>query len=299
MTVPLIAQPPVVSIAVLLDPARFHATPHALRDLHAAQPADDAAIVAALERLLAKHPSAIAVAGDDRFLARIATCHWRHLRHLPLVLAPLVAGAEAGMVAAGLRVPDEVEVAADRLLAADRRGKLTRVSHPSLRVTCSAMPAAQLAFGVGALAITALVEAARRSVLPGKVGKGAALAELVVASGSSQSADQRPRILHGGRPLEDDALLVAATPRGLFGLDLGDDPAPRLRTARSASELASAIARSRAPLAALRGRDQVRPLTRLVADGLDSWVQDGVIITPGAPSALQIQPGPPIPMMMA
>lgn len=291
-----------MSIAVLLDPARFSTTPHALRDLPAASPDDDAAIVAALERLLAKHPSAIAVAGDDRFLARVATCHWRHLRHLPLVLAPLIAGGEAGMVGAGLRVPDEVEVAADRLLAADRRGKLTRVSHPSLRVTCSAMPAAELAFGVGALAITALVEAARRSVLPGKVGKGAALAELVVAAGAnaaSQAAGQRPRMLHGGQPLEDDALLIAATPRGLFGLDLGDDPAPRLRTARSASELASAIARSRAPLAALRGREQVRPLTRLVADGLDSWVQDGVIITPGAPSALQLQPGPPIPMMTA
>ncbi len=284
-----------MSIAVLLDPARYPRAPHALRDLHAEAPADDAAMISALRRLLARSPSAVAVAGDDRFLARALTAHWHHLRELPLRVSPLLASGDATCVARGLGVDDDLDDAAEKLLRAMRRDKLRDVSHPSLRVTASALPASELAFGWGARAIFSLWENARRSALPGKAGKGAALAELLVRAQEAPAG----AILHDGAELNDAALLVAATPQSWFGLDLGADAAPRLRAAATISDLTAQLARSRAPIGLLRGRAGSAPLGRVVADGLDGWVIDGELVTPSQPGALMVQPGPMIPMITA
>jgi hypothetical protein len=284
-----------LSIAVLIDPARFGATPHALRDLHAESPADDAAMVGALERLLARKPAAVAVAGDDRFLARALTAHWHHLRDVPMSVSPLIASGDAACVGESLGVEDEVGDAAQALLKAWRRDKLKRVAMPSLRVSCSALPRSEIAFGWGARALFTLWEGSRRSALPGKAGKGAALAELLLRSQDAHAGT----ILHDGVQVDDDALLVATTQKSWFGLDLGATPGARVRGAATARELAAALARSRAPLGMLRGRADVKALGHLVAEGLDGWVMDGELITPGAPCAVQVRPGPPIPMITA
>lgn len=255
---------------------------------------DEASLHAALGVALDAGVEVAVVQGGDRFLARVITAHRQRwsghatsLRWLPLNLSGegLVCA-----VAEALDVPEAPARVSRQLRRAASRGRLGQTTVQTLRVTSSLEPTWQLAFNVGAGQLYDLFEARARSPLTA-LGRSAttlaALAAEVVAARPQPDArvavDATPRPGLGW-------MLMSALPRGWFGLTLSREGGPHLLDGPSLTTLAPALARSRAPLRALRDAGAT-PFERVHLDRLDGYVLDGELRQPARPHILQIARG--------
>lgn len=248
---------------------------------------DDAELLVRLSDALDRGAEVVAVQGGDRFLGRVITTHQRKLAGYttPLRLYPLPVGP--GRVAERLGQGKPFKKRARRLLRRGGRRGLKQVMTPTLEITSSAHPHTTLGFDLAVGLLFDLHEVARRGGLAGAQRLGALLGELATGVGDGPAA--RATIDGEPRPVAS-WLLASAHPRSWFELSMGGEPGARVRVGDSARALARALARSQAPVAALRGR--ARRLGRVHLDHLDGYVLDGELITPADPFVLQVSPGP-------
>ena len=255
----------------------------------------------ALSSLSAQPVSPLVVLqGPDAWVSRALTCRARQglADALPMAVMPWHETALEGTVAAALLGPKAPDKAAAALTRGARQGTLTPRTLHTLRVVYGAQPGWRLAFHLGMGQVFALVQERQRGLGRALGGLIASLAQGAPGSpGASRALD---RMTLDGRPEPARGYaLLSALPKTWFGLAMSERGGARARLGDALVELTADLARSRAPLAALRGLDHTRALSALHVDALQGYVLDGELIAPELDSIMRVTQGPLVQLMTA
>ncbi len=263
---------------------------------------DPAEITAHLTGLLEEGIGVVALQGKDRFCAQVLTAHQRILRGhtTPLEVFPLpINGATLPAAIGG---ETRLKRAAARLVKKGKRGDLTREMVPMLKVSSSLHPHAWWAFRFGAGYVYDLQEAAARGQIAQTMQVGQLVAKLVEElreESDAANADTEGRVgrfMLDGQPKEGTSYVLASSlPTAFFDVAMSKQGGARVRYGAQAREFAASVAKSRAPLAGLRGEGA--SFEALTFDLLERFVLDGELIAPAKPFALRVEPGTSVAML--
>lgn len=235
----------------------------------------------------------IVLQGDDAFVASAGAALERS-GHTSLSLVPTPWPASSPLrQALGIE-----EQSMTRWLKALERawakGKLESHKIETLRVTSSAEPDAKLAFNLAAGQLFTLAQERQRS----KLAAVSALAASIAASSASSAKPPIPRFVCDGQPQADQAYVIVSTlPKSWLNLAMTRRGGARYRQGQSLTLLLQDAARARLPLAALQGLDEAKPFEQLVFEGLEGYLLDGRLNSPGQAFILGVSLGPKLTLL--
>lgn len=290
-------------VGLLVEPGQFSgAEVDAWTTDAAVRPETERVDRAALDELAERKVDVVALVGGDAFIGEVLSVYQRHFRRraTPLRFYVMRAGSPTS-VADALGAPTPSKASIKRLEAEAREGKLERHVLPTLRVTSSVRPAADLGFSFGAGLWFELFEAYERAAGGGLGGLASVLRRLGSKSSlqdaSAPSPDARVSIDRSQR-LQAPAYLLASTLKtSWLGLKMSDDRPQSLRMGESGRELIGQVARNRAVPRMFRSEADAQPFETLHIDWSQGYVLDGELYEPARPYVVQLAEGPPAPFV--
>ncbi|QDG49748.1 hypothetical protein FIV42_03050 [Persicimonas caeni] len=260
--------------------------------------APDETKVASLGRLLDQEVDVVAVVGDDRLVADVLSTHRRHFRTHPTPLRLFVMRAgQFTRVADALDAPALEPKTFRRLKSALLAGNLNRRLLPTLKVTSSAQPSAQLGFSFGAGLFYRLFEAYHRAgastvgAVSSTLGR---IAREMLLESTSALEPVKARVAVDGRPRADSIgfLLASSLKHSWLGLHLLEERDISFRMGNSSAELIREVAKARALPRFLRSDSGAEAFERIHIDWTGGYVLDGELYEPSMPYVVQVKEGP-------
>lgn len=266
----------------------------------------------ALAQFLDAGISHVLLVGSDALIAEVLTLHRRHFsaHDTPLQLSVMRAGA-VHTVGDLLGSETPTRRALARFKSAVLKDKLQRRQLATLKITSSALPAAQYGFNMGAGFFYPLFEAFQRSAV--KPGGGRMLSQATALSATAASlfgnalrrgiGQGQPhleptaaRLSIDGHPAADQFgyLLASSLERGWLGLRMLPD-SPSLMRGDSGRELLARVAAARALPTFLQSAEiPAAAFGQIQLDMASGYVLDGVLFQPEKPYVLQAKAGQPV-----
>lgn len=266
----------------------------------------------ALAEFLDAGISRVLLIGSDSLLAEVVTLHRRHFsaHEVSLQLSILQAGA-LHTVADQLGSDAATKKALARFKSAVLKEKLKRRQLATLKITSSALPAAQYGFNFGAGLFYPLFEAFLRSATKTAAGSALSQAAALSATAASLFGSALRRGIGQGQPyLESTAarlsidgyptadqfsyLLASSIERSWLGLRMLSE-SPSLMRGDSARELLTRVAAARALPTFMHSSDaSATAFNQVQLDLAAGYVLDGVLFQPEKPYVLQVKAGQPV-----